>query len=42
MHETLRMCYALDLLFTRFSPSKREIWFLKTIPLFVNKIVMVF
>ena len=42
MYETLRMCSALDSLFTRFSPSKREISFLKTIPLFVNKTVMVF
>ena len=40
MYETLRMCSALDSLFTRFSPSKREISFLKTIPLFVNKIVI--
>lgn len=42
MYETLRMCSALDSLFTRFSPAKREISLLKTIPLFVNKTVTVF
>ena len=42
MYETLRMCSALDSLFTRFYPAKREISFLKTIPLLVNKTVMVF